>query len=76
MTSSMARRFSGSAAAARLAMRTGSDVMRVSMIFMPWARRVLPVSVMSTMASTISGTLASVAPKDQKTLTSMPSSAK
>ena len=32
------------------------------MIFMPWARSVLPVSVTSTMASTISGTFASVAP--------------
>ena len=32
------------------------------MIFMPWARSVLPVSVTSTIASTISGTFASVAP--------------
>ena len=46
------------------------------MIFMPCARSVLPVSVMSTMASTISGTLASVAPNDQTTFTSIPRSAK
>ena len=46
------------------------------MIFIPWARRVDPVSVTSTIASTISGTLASVAPNDQLTLTSIPSSAK
>jgi hypothetical protein len=46
------------------------------MIFIPCARRVLPVSVTSTIASTISGTLASVAPYDQLTRTSMPRSAK
>ena len=60
--SSIAARRTGSAADSRLATNTGSEVSSVSMIFMPWARRVLPVSVMSTMASTISGTLASVAP--------------
>ena len=32
------------------------------MIFIPCARSVCPVSVMSTIASTISGTFASVAP--------------
>jgi hypothetical protein len=42
------------------------------MIFIPCARSVLPVSVMSTIASTISGTFASVAPNDQTTWTSMP----
>ena len=46
------------------------------MIFMPWARKVLPVSVTSTIASTISGTFASVAPYDQATFTGIPSSAK
>jgi hypothetical protein len=37
---------------------------------------VLPVSVTSTIASTISGTFASVAPNDQLTLTSIPRSVK
>ena len=60
--SSIAVRLTGSAAASRFATSTGSEVSSVSMIFMPWARSVLPVSVTSTMASTISGTFASVAP--------------
>ncbi len=62
MTSSIAARFSGSASAVRLAISRTSDSRSVSMIFIPWARRVLPVSVTSTIASTISGTFASVAP--------------
>ena len=76
VTSSIAARFDGSAAAARLATRTGWDSSSVSMIFIPCARSVLPVSVMSTIASTISGTFASVAPNDHTTFTSMPRSPK
>ena len=72
VTSSIAARFAGSAADSRFATRTGSDSSSVSMIFIPCARRVLPVSVMSTIASTISGTFASVAPNDQTTFTGMP----
>ena len=74
--SSIAARLAGSAAASRFATSTGSDVSSVSMIFIPCARSVEPVSVTSTIASTISGTLASVAPKDQLTFTSIPRSAK
>src|SRR4051812_28266913 len=69
--SSIAARFAGSAAASPFATSTGSDVSSVSMIFMPCARRVEPVSVTSTIASTISGTFASVAPNDQLTFTSI-----
>src|SRR6266542_1017949 len=72
--SSMAARFVGSPADARLAIRSTSDSRSVSMTLMPWARSVLPVSVTSTMASTISGTFASVAPCDHTTRTGMPRS--
>ena len=58
----MAWRRSGSAAASGLATSSVKEVSRVSMTTMPWLRRVEPVSVRSTTASTISGTLASVAP--------------
>ena len=46
------------------------------MIFSPAARRARPVSVTSTMQSTMSGTLASVAPCDSRMSASMPCSAK
>ena len=42
------------------------------MILSPAARRARPVSVMSTMQSTMSGTLASVAPYDRRTSALMP----
>ena len=51
--SSIAARFASSWSAARFAIKTGSDVSKVSMIFMPCVRSVLPVSVTSTIASTI-----------------------
>ena len=74
--SSMARRFSASRTDSRFAMSTTSDSSSVSMIFMPCARRVEPVSDTSTMASTISGTFASVAPYDSNTLTGTPTASK
>ena len=58
----MAWRFSGRAAAAGLAMSSVWDTSSVSITRRPAARRALPVSVMSTTASAMSGTLASVAP--------------
>jgi len=45
-----------------LAITSVKEVSRVAITTMPWLRRVEPVSVRSTTASTISGTLASVAP--------------
>jgi hypothetical protein len=60
--SSMAWRRSGSAADTGLATTSVKEVSRVAITTMPWLRRVEPVSVRSTTASTISGTLASVAP--------------
>ena len=58
----MAWRRSGSAAEEGLATTSVQEVSRVAITTMPWLRRVDPVSVRSTTASTISGTLASVAP--------------
>ena len=60
--SSIAARFSGSAYAAALVISSVRDTSSVSMIFSPCLRRTVPVSVRSTIASTMSGTLASVAP--------------
>ncbi len=58
----MAWRLSGSAAAAGLAISSVCDTSSVSITRSPAARSALPVSVMSTTASAMSGTLASVAP--------------
>ena len=59
---SIAWRLSGLAEAAGLATNSVKLVKMVSMTFRPAARRARPVSVMSTTTSTMSGTLASVAP--------------
>ena len=58
----MAWRFTGSAAAAGLAISSVWETSRVSITRRPAARRARPVSVISTTQSAISGTLASVAP--------------
>ena len=68
----MALRRTGSAAASRDAISTTSDSSSVSITFMPCARSVEPVSATSTIASTISGTFASVAPNDGNTRTGTP----
>ena len=59
---SMAWRFSGSAYESALATSSVKLVRMVSITFSPAARKALPVSVMSTTTSTMSGILASVAP--------------
>ena len=74
--SSMAWRRSGSAADSGLATTSVKEVSRVAITTMPWLRRVEPVSVRSTTASTISGTLASVAPWEGKIRAASPRSAK
>jgi hypothetical protein len=60
--SSIAARLSGSAYASALATSSVRDVSSTSMIFKPCLRSDVPVSVRSTIASTMSGTFASVAP--------------
>jgi hypothetical protein len=75
-TSSIAARLAGSAHASLFAMSRVVDVRIVSMILSPLRRSVDPVSVRSTSASIISGTLASVAPYEKWTSTSMPRSSK
>jgi hypothetical protein len=66
-TSSIAARFAGSAYAARFATSSVYEVSSVSRIRSPFLRSEEPVSVRSTMASTMSGTFASVAPYDGTT---------
>jgi hypothetical protein len=61
-TSSISRRLAGSSQAALLATSRVVEVRMVSTILSPLRLRVDPVSVRSTRASIISGTLASVAP--------------
>ncbi len=60
----MAARRAGSAYASALAISSVRLVSSVSMTLSPCLRSELPVSVTSTIASTMSGTLASVAPYD------------
>ena len=68
----MALRFSGSAWAAGLAMSSVYDTRMVSRMRSPAARSARPVSVISTTASAMSGTLASVAPYESCTSASTP----
>ena len=72
----MAARLAGSAYASRLAMSSVRLVSSVPMIFRPALRSEEPVSVRSTIASTMSGILASVAPWEVKTLALTPCSSR
>ncbi len=74
--SSMAARLAGSSYAVRLASSSVRLVSSVAMIFRPALRSEEPVSVRSTIASTMSGILASVAPWLVKTLALTPCSSR
>ena len=66
-TSSITARLAGSSDAARLATSSVYELSSVSRIRSPFLRSDEPVSVRSTIASTMSGTLASVAPYEGTT---------
>ena len=74
--SSIAARLAGSSHASRLAISSVRLVSSVAMTFSPALRRLEPVSVRSTIASTMSGIFASVAPWLVNTLALTPCSAR